>query len=131
VDVHDSILKLKELTARLPILPNLVAEMVGMEVTYAVEDGEVTGEGLIKNEYYAVQRAFGKKGSKFSLHYHPDKTEYVILVKGTGTVNGEQHKTPYCFTALPGVAHDFVFETYCEVIAVIIPSSEGYPNGKV
>jgi quercetin dioxygenase-like cupin family protein len=128
--MHDDLIKLKELTKNLPILPDLVTKKVGMEVTYAIESGECTGEGLIKNEYYAVQRAFGKKGFKFPLHYHPDKTEYVILVRGIGTVNGEQHSTPYCFTALPGVAHDFVFETDCEVIAVIIPSSEGYPNGK-
>jgi anti-sigma factor ChrR (cupin superfamily) len=127
--MHENLLKLQELTEALPVLTNIAnLSKIGF-VKYEVECGSCHGVGLFKDKSVAVQMAIATAGTKFPAHSH-NEYEFIVLVSGKLISNGIEYDGPCSFYVRTGEFHEHTFLTDCVIIAVTVPASEGYPDGK-
>jgi quercetin dioxygenase-like cupin family protein len=133
----NNIERLRELTEKLPEVVPLEAVVQledGRYVEYDVLRGFCSSYGLYNNEQVAVARSVATGGTLFPKHDHGEH-EFVIVVQGSGRITiGEneviEFEGPFSYTFLPGVSHEFEFDTMTKMICVTVPASKGFPDGE-
>ena len=126
----DTMATLRELTSRLPKVPNRILK-------YRSEDGTTAlGFGLVNTPEVCIQCAFLVKGRTFPPHPHDGK-EWLIVVSGKCVIKWGQKlenrrlcRSGDYVVIPPGVLHSAEMIEDTEMIGITIPGDqEGYPNG--
>ena len=117
---------LKELKV---ILSDLVARREAGRADYL---GGSEGKALYKDKDLAVQLSILEKGEIFPEHFHPIEKEWLILVKGSATmqIDGVEKKLKARDSIIlePETNHCGVVEEDSIFVCVAIPADEGYPD---
>lgn len=131
-DEESNLEKLRKLTAKLPVLgPSSYKELTPGKIDYQVLRGRCTGMALLNIPEVAVQRVCLEASTVFPEHSH-NEIEVIVIYKGEGL-----HITPgmksrvtagESYISRPGELHEFRAVTDCELIAITIPASAGYPR---
>lgn len=130
----DYLEKIEALAALAPTLDHFIVEMEDRFVEYATETGFAVGHGYVNDPECSIQKFYASgKGTTLPLHTHKE-FEYLIILEGSGVirVDGEEEafKKFDCLVIKPDAEHSCVFEEDTKMIAITVPSSKGYPNGK-
>jgi quercetin dioxygenase-like cupin family protein len=111
------------------ILSDLIEEEEPGHVGYV---GGSDGSALYKDEELAVQLLTLEKGEEFPEHFHPVEKEWIILIKGSGTmwIDGKKIKMQARdFVVIePGNDHSGHADEDSWCLCVSIPADEGYPD---
>ena len=101
-------------------------------VEYEVEEGNIFGFGLFKNEEVAIQRVFLSSDSVMPKHIH-DEIEYIIIYRGEVEITSEDTKnllkTGDFIVFPPHKSHKVVAIQDSWAICITIPASEMFPDG--
>jgi len=124
---------LRELTNSLPLLEDTIKKKKNNYIDYDAMDGkEYQGRGIYKSEQVAIQRVVMERGTEIPEHNHKEM-EYIIVVSGKFELQCEgkpdricQHQD--CMVFDPMVKHSGLMLEDTEIIAVVIPAGEGYPD---
>jgi len=111
------------------ILSDLVEEQSEGHVEYL---NGAEGEALYKDNDVAVQMLTLKTGERFPEHQHLIEKEWIILIKGSGTVwvdNQPKRLIPRDYLVIePGQNHYGLANEDTWLLCVAIPADEGYPD---
>ena len=123
----------KSLEALEHLTPRLSPPVTGSHGAqyYEITAGRAKTVGLLKRPELAVAWTTSPPGGKWEEHSH-DAKEWVIVWKGNGTfyMNGEPMKLGPSDSLMiePGIPHSFESHTEVEMIAIIIPTDESWPD---
>jgi quercetin dioxygenase-like cupin family protein len=130
-ELRDNLERIRELSAHVSPFKN-IADVHKDIADYKCIQGEVTGRNLFNIKGIAVQLACAGEHSILTPHSHDDSTEIVVAYEGHFTVwingEGKEYKTGDVCVILPKTGHIFETKSGCKLIAITIPSAEGYPQ---
>ena len=122
--------KLKELTDQLPSFEDLVSKSGSITEVETLK-GNVFMFGLYSVPAISVARAFMSANTEIELHTHAE-FELFVVYEGRMMLNVEGKEfgveVRQSGYVLPNIPHSAYFPVDTKVIAITIPSSEGYPN---
>jgi len=131
-DLKQNLERIRELTETVTPL-HMIADITGNKAVYSVETGECGGLGLYKTKSVAVQIAYMGGKTELKCHDH-DESEILIPFEGdlevefkNGSIQG-YIGDPIIIS--PNEPHVAKSNNGCKMIAITIPSSNGYPDGK-
>lgn len=110
-----------------------LAHIVKSLAEYDVKSGECKGVGLLKVPDVAIQYITMGPDTLFQCHEH-DEQEILILVRGDLMIRFEKYNLN-CIVGHPAVIeagrlHSAISKDGCEAVAITIPASKYFPDGK-
>ena len=122
--------KLKELTDQLPSFEDLVSRS-GCATEVETLKGNIFMFGLYNVPGISVARAFMSADTEVEVHTHVE-FELFVVYEGKMVLNVEgkefEVEVRQSGYVLPNMPHSAYFPVDTKVIAITIPSSEGYPD---
>jgi len=128
-----SLQELRELSANVPQIKDL-AELKPYDNVQELkmDNGTLLMFGLYKDVGIAVSRVFATAGTRMPIHQH-DRTEYVLVWEGELIFNfsGKEVtlKENEFYRIEPNTPHSVYWPVDTNLIAVVIPAEEGWPDG--
>jgi len=123
--------KLRELTHNLPFPKETGQKTQGFK-EHEIECGTSLSWNLLNQPEIACGRWFLSAGSKFPVHAHNER-EWIIVYKGSIYLNIENKEERRLTVGMscviePGVSHFARTIEDCWYLAIVIPSSEDWPQ---
>ena len=122
--------KLKELTEHLPSFEDLVGNSCTATEVETLK-GNIFMFGLYNVPGISVARAFMSANTEIELHTHAE-FELFVVYEGKMVLNVEDKvfevEVRQSGYVLPNMPHSAYFPVDTKVVAIAIPSSEGYPD---
>lgn len=124
--MNNALKQLKELT---PKLPSIVVSEKSPAIEYNVANGMCFGLALVNTNNVSVQIAVMSKGAEFPAHDHKSE-EFLIIYRGKLIVKelGKEFGIGEHIHFPAGFLHTVVALEDTKMIAVAVPSEEGYPD---
>jgi hypothetical protein len=125
--------KLQELTHILPSLTGIIKDTNTLNIEYETKDGSCFGQGIFKNRFVALQRAFIDAGATLHPHDHKE-VEWLIVTRGKVSIELLSGITELSvgdgIRVEPNTGHILSALEDSWIIGITIPASEAYPNGR-
>ena len=129
--------ELRELTDKLPRLPDLIRAEYPNKVVYRTDgEGECTGENIFNDGQVAIQKAFMKQNTVFPFHTHETEVEILVVFLGEIQVQYENgfttkvspNSASNIVIFIPAVEHQITALTDTWMIGITVPAEKGYPG---
>ena len=127
-----SLIELKKLTENIPNIKDLASIKPATVQELETETGKLLMFGLYKDDKIAISRIFATAGTRMPVHSH-DSIEYVLVWEGEliFEFNGKKltlKEKEHC-KIKPNTPHSVFWPVDTNLLAVVIPAEEGWPNG--
>ena len=135
-DFDDNMAKIKELSSIMEIkgFGEEFWKKESSHIIYTMVKGTCEGWNILNNEKIAVQYFQMSADSEFPTHSHERQREILIIYEGDITSLNIYHIQSVEHTGILwvdiGINHVVKSKNGCKGIAITIPASEGYPDGK-
>ena len=127
-----TLIELKKLTENIPSIKDLASIKPATVQELETETGKLLMFGLYKDVNIAISRVFATAGTHMPVHSHTS-TEYSLVWEGELRFNINDKevicKAKDTYRIEPNTPHSVFWPVDTNLLAVVIPAEEGWPNG--